>query len=66
MQNNVQAGILRVKDGRVVCPACKYKTSTEVRPYTRAKGLPVYCHRCKQTYIVDIDADQRCMASPRR
>lgn len=65
MQTNAQTGILRVKDGRIICPACKHKTSTEVRPDTRAKALPVYCRKCKQTYIVDIDANQRCMTNPR-
>lgn len=66
MQNNIEAGKLRVKDDRIVCPACKRKTSQTVYPGTTARYLPVYCPHCKQTHIVDIDVGQRCIDSPRR
>lgn len=37
-----------------LCPVCKNKTKTKVRPETEAKNLPVLCRVCKNEFIMNI------------
>lgn len=48
-----------VKDGLVVCPNCRQKTSLTMRPDTAARNLKLWCRRCKASYLVNI-ADGQC------
>ncbi|HIT31669.1 MAG TPA: conjugal transfer protein [Candidatus Enterenecus stercoripullorum] len=38
-----------------MCPACGRQKVLRLRPGTQAKDLPVYCKRCGQESIVNID-----------
>lgn len=51
-------GKLIVKDGYVICPSCKMRTSQVVRPDTRATRLQIWCRHCKAIHIVDIESGQ--------
>lgn len=44
-----------VKDGWVYCPICNNKTRTKIRPDTVARNLPVFCPKCKNTFILNIE-----------
>lgn len=46
--------IIADKDGWVLCPVCKRRL-LRVRPDTTARNLPVYCRRCHQESIVNIE-----------
>lgn len=53
-----KSGKLVIKDGYVMCPSCKLRTSQAVRPETVARNLQLWCRHCKATYIVDIESGQ--------
>lgn len=38
----------------VYCPVCNNKTRTKIRFETTAKSLPVYCAKCKHTFLAEI------------
>lgn len=44
-----------VKDGWVYCPICNNKTRTKIRPDTVARNLPVFCPKCKNTFVLNIE-----------
>lgn len=50
--------MVTVKDGTIVCPCCRCKTSQQIRPDTHAKNLQVWCRKCKHTAVVDIEHGQ--------
>ena len=50
--------IIAVKDGYIVCPSCRFKTSQQIRQDTQARRLLVWCRKCKQVTVVDIDRGQ--------
>lgn len=55
MQSPQNRGKLVVKDGKVVCPVCKRKTDQTVRLDTKAENFPLWCRRCKNSFVVNID-----------
>lgn len=46
--------IIKPVDGRVRCPKCG-KEMQRITPKTRAQDLPVYCRRCKDAWVLNID-----------
>lgn len=44
-----------VKDGWVYCPICSNKTRTKIRLDTEARNLPVFCPKCKNISIMDVN-----------
>lgn len=38
----------------VLCPICRGKTRTKIRPDTEAKNLIVFCPKCKKETVMDI------------
>lgn len=49
---------LRIKDGRIVCPACNKRTHQAVPPDMRAENMPLWCEHCRKVYIVDVNVGQ--------
>ena len=45
------------KDGWITCPSCSKKL-LRVRPETEAENLPIWCPRCRQEIIVNIERDR--------
>ena len=41
--------------GWIHCPKCKCKTRTKIRPDTVLKNFPVYCPKCRQEFLVDVE-----------
>ena len=66
LQNPQQAVKLRIKNTRIVCPACKRMTYQVVRTDTEAKNLQVFCRECKWNALVNIADGQCFMVSPCR
>lgn len=64
MQKSQIPAMIRVKDGRIVCPNCKRKTNSSILPNSFGKNIPVFCPHCKKTYVVDILDGQSCIDSP--
>ena len=58
LQHASNCGKLIIKDGYVMCPSCKLRTSQAVRPETVARNLQLWCRHCKATYIVNIESGQ--------
>lgn len=60
------------KETWVLCPACKNKTRIRVLEDTILKNFPLFCPKCKQEYLVDIEngeiifSQQMNMDKPRR
>jgi len=38
----------------LLCPACKNKTRTRVRSDTILKKFPLFCPKCKQEFLVNV------------
>ncbi len=38
----------------LLCPICKSKTRTKLRPDTEAKNLIVFCPKCKNESVVNV------------
>ena len=55
MQKSLETCKLVIKDGWLMCPSCGKHRVLRVYPDTRAKCLQVYCKRCGQENIVNID-----------
>ena len=55
LQNQGKCDKLTVKDGWLLCPVCGKHKVLRLTPGTTAKDLPVYCKRCGQESIVNID-----------
>lgn len=41
------------------CPKCRGKTESYVLPITKYENLPVYCRRCKETFILSTSERER-------
>ena len=54
--------MVTVKDGYIVCPCCRFKTSQQLQPDTSARNLRVWCRKCKKITVVDI-ANGQCFLS---
>lgn len=42
-------------DGWVLCPHCKYKAQTKVKPDTLLTNYPLYCQKYKKKTIVQLN-----------
>lgn len=65
LQKQEEAGKLVVKDGWLICPACRRRKILRVRQDTTALNLTVYCRACHAETIVDIETGQ-CSRSQSR
>lgn len=65
MQKRAETVKLVVKDGWLLCPACRRRKVLRVRPDTTARNLTVYCRACHAETIVDIETGQ-CSRSQSR
>ena len=63
LQDTKKCGkLITVKDGYIVCPVCRFKTSQQLRSDTEAVNLRVWCRKCKQVTVVNI-AHGQCFLS---
>ena len=60
LQTQTKCGKLYTKDGFLLCPRCGRRTDQKLLPDTTAARLPVYCKKCKQISVVDIDPKCLC------
>lgn len=44
-----------MKEKWVYCPICNSKTRLKIREDTEAKNLPVFCPKCKNTFVLDVE-----------
>ncbi len=42
----------------IVCPICKRKTNNKVQIDTVLKNFPLYCPKCKQETLIDLEQFQ--------
>ena len=42
-------------NGWIHCPICKCKTRTKVRPDTILRNFPIFCPKCKNECLVDVE-----------
>lgn len=56
MQSAKSCGKIRTRDGFLLCPKCGRRTDQKILPNTEARNLPLYCKKCKQSTIVDIES----------
>ncbi|EAC3952702.1 cysteine-rich KTR domain-containing protein [Listeria monocytogenes] len=40
----------------LVCPICRNKTRIKVREDTKLINLPLYCPKCKQETLINVDS----------
>lgn len=52
MQKDPAAIMLKVQNGRAVCPVCKRETPVRILTTTCLDDFPLFCKRCGQTTIV--------------
>lgn len=38
----------------VICPICKSKTRTKIRPDTVIQNFPLFCPKCKQETLISV------------
>ena len=38
----------------ITCPKCGENTKFKLKQTTLIKDFPIYCHRCKKEFIVDV------------
>ncbi len=38
----------------ILCPVCERKTHEKVREDTKIKNFPLYCPKCKQETLIDV------------
>lgn len=48
--NNMQEGMKWIH-----CPKCGQKTRFKIKATTVMKDFPLYCHWCKEEFIVDVE-----------
>lgn len=63
MHTERERGKLIVKDGWLMCPVCRKGKILRVTPETEARNLPVFCRRCSQESIVNIERLSPCRKS---
>ncbi|KAF1290326.1 conjugal transfer protein [Enterococcus sp. CU9D] len=39
----------------ILCPICKNKTRIKIREDTRLSNFPLYCPKCKQECLIEIN-----------
>ena len=43
-----------MKDKWILCPSCHSKTRTQVLEDTEMKNFPLYCPKCKKSFIINV------------
>lgn len=43
-----------VKDKWILCPVCKSKTRIQILDDTELKHFPLFCPKCKKSFIIDV------------
>ena len=43
------------KEGWIHCPCCGKKTRTKIRDNTVLKNFPVYCAKCRNESLIDME-----------
>ena len=43
----------KIPDKWILCPACGAKTRTQVLDDTELKNFPLFCPKCKRSFIID-------------
>ena len=38
----------------ILCPKCSEKTRVKIKETTVIKDFPLYCHRCKKEFIIEV------------
>jgi Zn-finger nucleic acid-binding protein len=44
-----------VKGEWLLCPVCNNKTRTKIRQDTKITNFPLYCPKCKQEVLVNVE-----------
>lgn len=57
LQSQNNRGIIKTKDGFLLCPICGRQKVLRITPETRGENIPVYCRNCKRESIVNIDPE---------
>lgn len=39
----------------ILCPICSRKTHNKIREDTELKNFPLYCPKCKQECLIDVE-----------
>ena len=50
----------------VLCPICGSKTRDRIREDTVLKNYPLYCPKCKQESLIEVENLHITVAKPRR
>ena len=45
-----------VTDKWILCPVCKAKTRTQILDDTELKHFPLFCPKCKESFIINVKA----------
>ena len=48
----------------IMCPICKNKTRTKIRPDTELINFPLFCPKCKQESIISVRRQQITIIEP--
>ena len=43
-----------VTDKWILCPVCSAKTRTQILDDTELKHFPLFCPKCKETFIINV------------
>lgn len=43
------------ESGWIHCPFCKCRTRTKIRADTSLRNFPIFCPKCKQECLIDVD-----------
>jgi hypothetical protein len=43
------------ESGWIHCPFCKCRTRTKIREDTSLMNFPIFCPKCKQECLIDVD-----------
>ena len=41
-----------IKDKWILCPSCKSKTRTQVLEDTEMRNFPLFCPKCKKSFVI--------------
>lgn len=42
----------------ILCPECHGKTRTQIREDTILQNFPLFCPKCKKTFVISIHGDK--------
>ena len=43
-----------IKDKWILCPICGAKTRTQILDDTELKNFPLFCPKCKESFIINV------------